>query len=222
MLHTRHMRKVLVLLALLFVIPLSASAHGHRWHSNGHQQRHYGQSQNTPTPTPGPIPVPTPVPTPTPNPSTPGELAINAYVTGYSYWDNTPPGSADISNPVIHGSAGGVGTYQDPITLAVGHSISNGRDTLDYPAGTKFYFPFLKKYVIVEDSCGDGGSPQNGPCHTGYQGHVWIDVYVGKGASKASSDNCMDKITEVHQVIKDPLSTYPVVVGEIAANCTTY
>lgn len=163
----------------------------------------------------------TPSPTP-PLPTNASEKQINAYVTGYSYWDNTPPGSADISHPVIHGSAGGTGTFADPITLAVGHSITNGKDTLDYPAGTKFYLPFLHKYVIVEDSCGDGSSPQNGPCHTGYQGNAWIDVYVGKGSSSKSADTCMDKLTDVHSVIINPVSTYPVVTGEIASNCTLY
>ena len=77
-------------------------------------------------------------------PSTPAPLLIadetrlTAYTSGYSYWDNTPPGSADISNGVIHTKAGGAGTFDDPITVAVGHVISGGNDMLDYAAGTKF------------------------------------------------------------------------------------
>ncbi len=148
------------------------------------------------------------------------ETALAAYVTGYSYWDNTPPGSGDISNPVVHTNAGGTGTYADPITLAVGHSITNGKDVLDYPEGTRFYLPYLQKYAIVEDTCGDGRTPQNGPCHTGYKGYPWIDIYVDGKASRSSADSCMDKITGVHAVIKDPVSTYPVSIGSITeAGC---
>ena len=59
-----------------------------------------------------------------------GETRLVAYTTGYDYPDNTPAGNA-ISNPIIHSGAGGTGTYADPITAAVGHSITNGKDTLD-------------------------------------------------------------------------------------------
>ena len=104
---------------------------------------------------------------------------FRAFLTGYSYWDNTPPGSAAIARPVIHKLAGGTGTYADPITLAVGHRIDRGRQTLDYPAGTRFYFPRIQKYAIVEDVCGDGPTPQNGPCFVGHKGYPWLDIYVG-------------------------------------------
>jgi hypothetical protein len=155
---------------------------------------------------------------------TPSEITFSAYITGYSYWDNTPAGSADISNPIIHNKAGGTGTYNDPITLAVGHSIINGQDILDYPAGMKFYLPYLQKYVIVEDTCGDGNTPQNGPCHTGYQGHPWIDLYVdGANVSKTISNNCMNSITEVHTVIQNPGANYPVTAGSLSATgCQQY
>lgn len=110
------------------------------------------------------------------------------------------------------------------MTVAVGHSIINGQDILDYPKGTKFYMPYLRKYFIVEDSCGDGSKPQNGPCHIGYPSGAtsWLDVYVGKGSSNSSADNCMNQITNIHQVIQNPAANYPVVTGEIAANCTRY
>ena len=45
------------------------------------------------------------------------ETASSAYLTGYSYWDNTPPGSSAISKPVIHRRAGGTGKYNDPISI---------------------------------------------------------------------------------------------------------
>jgi hypothetical protein len=185
----------------------------------------------TPTPSPStstttPVPTTTPPPTTTsPVPTTTSVTTIKAYITGYSYFDNTPPGSADISNPVLHQTAGGTGTYADPITVAVGHSISNGTDTLDWPAGTRFYIPNLHRYFIVEDTCGDGGKPQNGPCHKGYPSgaSTWLDVWVGgKGGTSNGADNCMDAITRVSTVVVNPPAGYPVTSGDIysAAGCT--
>lgn len=156
------------------------------------------------------------------------DRSVQFYLTGYSWWDNTPAGSSTISDPVIHRTAGGVGTYADPITLAVGHSITAAGDVLDYPAGTRMYIPNLRRYVIVEDTCGDGSTPQNGPCHTGYRtssGRVpWIDVYVGgEGTSRRLSDACMDAITGVTRVILNPAKDYLVAAGPISdGRCVQY
>lgn len=145
---------------------------------------------------------------------------LNVYTTGYGYPDNTPKNSAAISNPVLHQSAGGTGTFSDPITLAVGHSISGGTDTLDFAKGTKFYIPNLRRYFLVEDTCGDGNSPQNGPCHnvsTADQGStLWLDLWVG-GVGKTSSGTiaCEDAITSLHTVIENPSANYAVVAGEV-------
>lgn len=166
-------------------------------------------------------PAPTttaPVPT-TPAPTaTVGLQTVQAYITGYSWFDNTPAGSADISHPVRHQVAGGTGTYEDPITVAVGHSIVDGQDILDWPAGTKFYVPNLRRYFIVEDSCGDGGTPQNGPCHQGYPSNAstWLDVWVGgAGGTEAQADACMGAITKVSTAYVNPPSGLPVVAGDI-------
>ena len=53
----------------------------------------------------------------------PKERHMTVFLTGYSYWDNTPPASAIIGRPVIHQFAAGTGTYDDPVTLAVGWRI---------------------------------------------------------------------------------------------------
>lgn len=53
----------------------------------------------------------------------PKERRMTVFLTGYSYWDNTPPASAIIGRPVIHTIAAGIGTYDDPVTLAVGWRI---------------------------------------------------------------------------------------------------
>ncbi len=169
----------------------------------------------TPPPPPVTIPPPPPPPAATTTPPATGEIRFTAYTTGYGWPDNTPPGS-DISDPVLHQVAGGTGTYGDPITVAVGHTISLGKDTLDYPKGTKFYIPNLRRYFIVEDTCGDGNTPQNGPCHTGYQGHAWLDVWVGGvGASSSSVLSCEDTITDLHLVIQNPASSYAVTQGPV-------
>jgi hypothetical protein len=146
------------------------------------------------------------------------------YVTGYTWFDNTPPGSGDISHPIIHQKAGGTGTYSDPITLAVGHSIAHGRDVLDFAPGTRFYVSHLHRYFIVEDTCGDGGSPQHGPCHdlskAPPHATAWIDVYVGGSAqdSRAQVQECAQKVNgpaELHDVLQGPPAGLPVVPGPL-------
>lgn len=166
--------------------------------------------------------------TPPPPPPS-GEENIWAYTTSYSYWDNTPVGSAAISHPVLHQTAGGVGTYADPITIAVGHSIINNQDILDYPAGTKFYIPNVRRYFIVEDTCGDGALPQNGPCHTGYPAGTtaWVDMWIdGQSGTQTSVTNCANFLTDTngvaHLIIKNPGPNYVVVQGPVYQNgsCT--
>jgi hypothetical protein len=183
----------------------------------------------TPTPTQTVTPSPTVTATPTPSqtttPPASTEVRKQAYTTGYGWWDNTPAGSSDISHPVIHTKAGGDGSYSNPVTIAVGHSIINGKDVLDYPAGTKMYIPNLQKYFIVEDTCGDGNTPQNGPCHQGYPAGTttWVDVWIGgQSATHTQSDNCEGKLTdangEAHLLIINPDHRYRVVSGDILLN----
>lgn len=150
--------------------------------------------------------------------------SFRAYLTGYTYWDNTPPGSSAIARPVVHRRAGGSGTWSDPITIAVGHTIIGGRQTLDFDAGTRFYLPKLRKYAIVEDVCGDGARPQNGPCHTGHAGHPWLDIWVGgRGMSPGDADACARRITAIQNVVINPPRELPVQSGEIASNgCKTF
>src|SRR5262245_22997643 len=93
---------------------------------------------------------------------------IRAFISGYSFADNTPANSSQISNPTVHTAAGGTGTYADPVTVGVGHVATGTTSVLDWPAGTRFYLPNLRRYLIVEDTCGDGERPQDGPCHVGF------------------------------------------------------
>lgn len=193
----------------------------------------HGTNEPTPTPTTAPTPATPPsaapstpatpnAPTPAATPTTPAvPLSTPYYLTGYSYWDNTPPGSADISHPVLHRQAGGTGTYDDPITVAVGHAIVDGRDIpLDVP-GTRYYLVAHRRYLIVEDTCGDGPRPQDGPCYrlpADLRGTVtaWLDAWVdGQAAGRAASDRCMADLTGVTPVVKDPPPGLPVTPGPL-------
>ena len=136
-----------------------------------------------------------------------GDVVPDTYLTAYTWFDNTPEGSPDISNPVKHKKAGGAGTYADPVTIAVGHSLETGKDVLDFPAGTLIYLPDVRRYFIVEDTCGDGPAPEDGPCHSGASEHggasIWLDMWIGgegercvlrralRGASNRRAGRCL-------------------------------
>ena len=67
-------------------------------------------------------------------------------MTFYGGPDNDPPGSTDIAHPnTRHPTAGGTGTFEDPMTLAT--------DPREIPPGTLVYYPALKKYFVMEDDC---------------------------------------------------------------------
>jgi hypothetical protein len=130
------------------------------------------------------------------------------YLTGYSFHDNTPPRSARLSHPVVHGSAGGQGTYADPITVAVPGS----GPTMPWKPGTRFYLPTLRRYVIVEDS---GASPPP----PGVDTH--LDVWIGgQNGSRAATDACMSRLTGTVPALLSPPPGLPVLPGPIFANNT--
>jgi hypothetical protein len=73
---------------------------------------------------------------------------VKVEVTFYGGLDNDPPSSNDIAYPNSrHATAGGTGTYQDPITLAT--------DVGELPPGTVAYLPMLQKYFVMEDDCAE-------------------------------------------------------------------
>lgn len=152
------------------------------------------------------------------------EQRFAAYITGYGFWDNTPPGTAIISHPVKHRRAGGSGTHDDPVTLAVGHALHGPHEILDFPPGTMLYLPRIKKYAVVEDTCGDGPRPQDGPCHTGARGHIWLDLYVGgQTVTPAQAEQCQYRITAVQMVYRNPAPHYEVHPGEvIGSGCAVF
>lgn len=139
-------------------------------------------------------------PTPTPVPAVPATKQY--FITGYSYWDNDPPGSSAIADPVVHTRAGGTGTVADPITVAVGA-------TSGIRPGARLYLPRLHKYLVVEDECASCSG-------------AWLDLWVDGSASRAASESCMASITGLWPVVPDPPAGLPVVVGPISGprGCT--
>ncbi|HEY4021113.1 MAG TPA: ricin-type beta-trefoil lectin domain protein [Pseudonocardiaceae bacterium] len=110
-----------------------------------------------------------------------------AFITMYGWYDNTPP-SASISYPTLHQTAGGTGTFADPITYA--------SDKSETPPGTKIYVPRVQKYFVMEDDCSEcdadwkGHGPDGGP-------NLWhFDLWLGgKGGNAISAIECEDALT---------------------------
>jgi 3D (Asp-Asp-Asp) domain-containing protein len=87
--------------------------------------------------------APPPAAPPTSQPASPN---ASGQITFYGAADNDPPGSREIAYPnVMHGQAGGAGTFDDPITFAAGDG--------HFAPGTKIYVPDVRRYFILEDSC---------------------------------------------------------------------
>ena len=139
-----------------------------------------------------------------PPPPGPGQLTI--WLTGYSWQDNTPPGSSVVGEPVLHKQAGGQGTFADPITVAVpGH-----QGKMAWEPGTKFYLPSVQRYVMVEDS-GAAKAPSGTDTHL----DMWID---GQDGTKQATDDCENEFTGRVPAQVNPPDNLPVMAGPIFAN----
>ena len=152
-----------------------------------------GCSQESPRPRPEPKPPP-------------GSRQLTIWLTGYSWQDNTPPGSSIVGEPVLHKQAGGQGTFVDPLTVAVpGH-----QGNMEWQPGTKFYLPTVQRYVIVEDS-GAAEAPAGTDTHL----DMWID---GQDGTKQSTDQCENRLTGRVPAQLNPPDKLPVMLGPIYAN----
>jgi|HubBroStandDraft_6_1064221.scaffolds.fasta_scaffold594656_1 3D (Asp-Asp-Asp) domain-containing protein len=120
---------------------------------------------------------------------------MSVYVTFYGWADNSPPGGAiaypkNGGYPTLHDTAGGTGTYADPITFAT--------DEAEFPVGTVLYVPFIEKYVIMEDDCVECDSDWT-------SSHKWhTDVWMNSNASESASalENCEDAWTRSSAVVE--------------------
>jgi hypothetical protein len=131
------------------------------------------------------------------------------FLTFYGWWDNTPPGG-DISYPRIHDTAGGKGTYADPITFATSSD--------ELKPGTKVWVPRVKKYFVMEDGCDECSDDWNSEGPNGGPGLRHIDLWLGgQGGSAFDAIDCEDALTHynadntpvMEPVIVDPPSNEP-------------
>jgi 3D (Asp-Asp-Asp) domain-containing protein len=118
--------------------------------------------------------------------------------TFYGWDDNCPPGGAiaypmSAGFPTIHDTAGGIGTYANPITFAT--------DKDEIPIGTIVYAPFIEKYLVMEDDCGQ--------CDTDWSTSMtWhIDIWMNSNGTESPTalDSCEDQWTQSATTIEiDP------------------
>jgi hypothetical protein len=109
------------------------------------------------------------------------------FLTFYGWWDNTPPGG-DIAYPQIHNTAGGAGTYADPITFATSSD--------ELSPGTKVWVPRVNKYFIMEDSCQECEEDWSGHGPNGGPGLRHIDLWLGgRGGNPMAAIDCEDALT---------------------------
>jgi len=147
-----------------------------------------------------PSPASTPSPTPTPN-IFQGFQTDKYYITFYGWPDNSPSGNI-IAYPksryaTKHETAGGIGTYNDPVTFA--------SDPSRITIGKIYYLPFLAKYFVMEDYCES--------CRESWRKNLrHIDVWMESGPSFPKElTECQQKWTRKEEVvIINPSPHFPV------------
>ena len=134
-----------------------------------------------------------------------GAKQLTIWLTGYSWQDNTPPGSSTVGEPVLHKQAGGTGTFADPITVAApGH-----QGDMDWQPGTRFYLPTVQRYVMVEDS-GAAKAPAGSDTH--------LDMWIGgQDGTKDTTNDCESQLTGDVPATVNPPNNEPVMAGPIFA-----
>ncbi|TNC24348.1 hypothetical protein [Amycolatopsis alkalitolerans] len=95
-----------------------------------------------------PPPGGTTAPPATSAPAAPEQMS--GTVSFYSSVDKSPLGTLLIAFPtILHGLAGGSGTYDDPVTFAAAPGA--------FAPGTRIYVPDLRRYFVLEDLCASCG-----------------------------------------------------------------
>ena len=117
------------------------------------------------------------------------ETSVKGKQTSYGYDDNSPP-SAEIAYPksdgypTVHDEATeGSGKYDDPITMAT--------DKDEIAIGSIVYLCHLRKYLVMEDDCGD--------CDSDWEDDKKYHIDVWMGPQKSLPSNllyaCEDYVT---------------------------
>ena len=86
--------------------------------------------------------------------------------------------------------------------------------THDYPAGTRFYIPNVRRYFMTEETCAAWHATPTGAS-------TWVDMWVGgNGSDDAGVLACENALTGNHTIIRNPDSNRVVVSGSLF-NSTT-
>jgi hypothetical protein len=144
---------------------------------------------------------------------------VKAFMTLYGWADNSPPGPV-IAHPCLHNSAGGVGTFSNPVTFAT--------DVSELAWCQVIYVPYMKRYFIHEDECSE--------CDSDWaRFHLYrFDMWAGGDANSRQSPEkkalraCESTWTRADSVndpanptvIVDPPSNLPVTTAPIFSGPT--
>ncbi|CAK46754.1 uncharacterized protein BO96DRAFT_436151 [Aspergillus niger CBS 101883] len=147
-------------------------------------------------------------------------------ITFYGYPDNDPP-SADIAYDCGRGyTAGGTGTYDDPLTFATAPG--------EFKKCEIVYLPYLRKYLRFEDTCAQCSKypharsvPPLTETATDYDnGKLHIDIWTGSTTSSGGDTqiHCEDSLTpdDSQTVIINPGTSYTVNSDELFASGKCY
>jgi hypothetical protein len=139
---------------------------------------------------------------------------VKAFMTLYGWADNSPPGPV-IAHPCLHGTAGGMGTFANPVTFAT--------DVSELPWCTVIYVPYMKRYFIHEDECSECDSDWT-QFHL-YRFDMWAggDANSRKAPEKKALRACESTWTRADSVsdpdnptvIVDPPADLPVTTAPI-------
>jgi hypothetical protein len=111
---------------------------------------------------------------------------VDAYVTYYGWYDNTPPGCATAFAPSC---ANGTGTYSHPITFA--------SDRREFPVGTIIYYPTVEKYFRMRDDCSECDADWQAKGPDGGPRLHHLDLWIGgKGGDERDAIRCEDALTQ--------------------------
>jgi hypothetical protein len=148
---------------------------------------------------------------------------VHAFMTLYGWADNSPPGPV-IAHPCLHGSAGGAGTFADPVTFAT--------DVSELGWCRVIYVPYMKRYFIHEDECSECDSDW-ARFHL-YRFDMWAggDANSRKQPEKRALRACESTWTRANSIadpnnptiVVDPPSNLPVTTAPIfsgPAKCWT-
>jgi hypothetical protein len=149
-----------------------------------------------------------PTSSPTSTATAPAGQTKTGFITAYGAPDNDPPNSTAIAYENVRPGtgAGGVGTYENPITVAVPEGT--------YAPGTRIYVPHVDRYFIVEDLCGTSHSAPQGCTSV-------LDLWVGGvGDSEADVIKCEESLTRTAPFEVDPPQGRLVVSGPLFNSAT--